>query len=347
MLLFFRHLAIIGRILARHRLCSRPYMRNALRNIYFLGLALISATLLPTSCSKPPQETTTLRVASQPLVFGLPLYVAQDQGFFEKNGVTVDAKSFTSANDMINALVAGQVDMLPNAPLVPVVSLESQYPGRFRVFAHSLMTPEKPFDRILVKTNSSISTLADLSGKRVALIPGTTALNAMKAFLKKHGVDPATISFVQLAPPAQLPALQTGSVDALYAYEPLLTIALAQGSYRPISESIYCDLVNPCPLVVALVDRKFERANPDTTRRAIKALDEATKAIQADPAKASASLAAHVNVPTNLTTKVNIQNRTTDGQMDLKLMQKFTDLLIEIGEVQKNVSAEKMTEPTR
>ncbi|MGD0816708.1 MAG: ABC transporter substrate-binding protein [Verrucomicrobiota bacterium] len=321
-------------------------MKNMYRNIRFIGLALVSATLLLTSCSKAPQETTTVRMASQPLIFGLPLYVAQDQGIFAKNDVNVDAKSFTSANDMINALVAGQIDILPDVPLVPVVSLESQYPGRFRVFAHSLMTPEKPFDRILVKTDSTIKTLTDLSGKRVALIPGTTALNAMKAFLKKHGVDAASISFVQLAPPAQLPALQSDSVDALYAYEPLLTIALAQGRYRPISGSIYCDLLNPCPLVVSLVDRNFEKANPETTKRAINALDEATRAIQADPVKASASLATHANVPTNLTAKVNIQNRTIEGQMDLKLMQKFIDLLLEIGEVQKSASAEKMTELT-
>ena len=322
-------------------------MKTMFRNIRLIVFALVPATLLLASCSKAPQDTTTLRVASQPLVFGLPLFVAQDQGIFATNGVNVDAKSFTSANDMMSALVAGQVDMLPNAPLVPVVSLESKYPGRFRVFAHSLMTPDKPFDRILVKTNSPINTLADLSGKRLALIPGTTALNAMKAFLKKHGVDPATISFVQLAPPAQLPALQTDSVDALYAYEPMLTIALAQGTYRPVSESVYCDLLNPCPLVVALVDRKFEKQHPETTKRAIKALDEAVKAIQADPVKASASLATHANVPTNLTAKVNIQNRTVEGQMDLQLMQKFIDLLLDIGEVQTKVSAEKMTEPTR
>jgi ABC-type nitrate/sulfonate/bicarbonate transport system substrate-binding protein len=280
-------------------------------------------------------------------VFGMPVFVAQEQKYFEKNNLVVDAKSFTSANDMINALVAGQVDMVPGAPLVPVLSLESQYPGRFRVFAHSIMTTEKPFDRILVKTNSSINSVADLAGKKLALIPGTTAMNAMKAYLKKNGIDPASITYVQLAPTAQLAALQSDAVDALYAYEPVLTIALEQGTYRAISPSVYCSLLNPCPLVVSIVDRKFEKENPEITQRAIKSLDEAVQLMRDDPVKASAALAAYTKVQLAITPKVSLQNMTIGGNMDLANLQQFIDILLDIGEIKSKVSAENLVAPTR
>jgi ABC-type nitrate/sulfonate/bicarbonate transport system substrate-binding protein len=96
--------------------------------------------------------------------------------------------------------------MIPGAPLVPVLALESKYPGRFRIISHSVMTSDKPFDRVLVKSESSIKSPKDLAGKKLALIPGTTATNVMRAFLKQQGVDPQSVSFIQLAPTAQLPA---------------------------------------------------------------------------------------------------------------------------------------------
>ena len=327
----------------------------------YVGLFILSCILVLTGCNdrskdgkkadrsdapvKP--EVGRIRMAYQPIVFGMGVFVGQDQKLFDKNGLSVDAKSFTSANDMINALVAGQVDMVPGSPLVPVLSLESQYPGRFRVFAHSIMTINKPFDRILVKNSSPIKAVTDLAGKKLALIPGTTAMNAMKAYFKKNGVDPESISYVQLAPTAQLAALQSDAVDALYAYEPVLTIALEQGNYRAISPSVYCSLLNPCPLVVSIVERKFEKENPDVTKRAIKSLDEAFQLMRDDPVKASASLAVYTKVPVEITPKVSLQNMTVGGNMDVKNLQQFIDLLLEIGEIKTKVSAENLVAPTR
>ena len=325
----------------------------------FTSIVLLFALVL-VGCNKAPKEQPNangtppvqsepgkIRMAYQPIVFGMPVFVAQEQKYFEKNNLVVDAKSFTSANDMINALVAGQVDMVPGAPLVPVLSLESQYPGRFRVFAHSIMTTEKPFDRVLVKTNSSINSIADLAGKKLALIPGTTAMNAIKAYLKKNGVDPASITYVQLAPTAQIAALQSDAVDALYAYEPVLTIAQEQGTYRTISPSVYCALLNPCPLVVSIVDRKFEKENPEITQRAIKSLDEAVQLMRDDPAKASAALAAYTKVQLAITPKVSLQNMTIGGNMDLNNLQQFIDILLDIGEIKSKVSAEILVAPTK
>ncbi|HVX91036.1 MAG TPA: ABC transporter substrate-binding protein [Candidatus Paceibacterota bacterium] len=331
-----------------------------MKNILKISLMLVTCSLAFVGCSKTEQsgkaetaaapakaESGKVRIAYQPIVFGMPVFVAEQQKYFAAHGVAEESKSFTSANDMINALVAGEVEIVPGAPLVPVLSLESQYPGRFRVFAHSVMTLDKPFDLILVKKDSPIKTVADLAGKKLALIPGTTAMNAMKAYLKKNNVDSASINYVQLAPPSQLSALQADAVDALYAYEPTVTIALDQGGYRAISPSVYCSLQNPCALVVSIIDRKFEKANPDTAKRAIEALDDAVKLMRDDPVKASASLAIYTKVDPKITSKVSLQNMTTAGKMDLKSLQQFIDILLDIGEIKTKVAAENLVAPTR
>lgn len=62
-------------------------------------------------------------MAYQPIVFGMPVFVAQGQKFFEKNNLVVDAKSFTSANDMINAVVA-DADMCRSLLLPEIVAYD-------------------------------------------------------------------------------------------------------------------------------------------------------------------------------------------------------------------------------
>lgn len=294
------------------------------------------------------QNKQQVRMAYQPIVFGLPVFVGNEQKIFEKHNLTVEAKSFTSANDMMNALVAGQVDMVPGAPLVPVLALESQYPGRFRIMSHSVMTSDKPFDRVLVKADSPIKYPKDLSGKKLALIPGTTASNVVRAFLSQQGVDPKTVSFIQLAPTAQLTALQSGSVDALYAYEPLVTIALNQGSsFRAITGSIYTSLLDPCPLVVLIVDRNFERQHPDTVKRAAEAFDDVFKIMKEQPAVADMALVPYLKIPSDIAPKVNLQNMTYSGQMQIDNLQRFIDILRQIGEIQNPIDAKQLTAETK
>ena len=294
------------------------------------------------------QGQQQIRMAYQPIVFGLPVFVGNEQKIFEKHNLAVDAKSFTSANDMMNALVAGQVDMVPGAPLVPVLALEAQSPGRFRIISHSVMTSDKPFDRILVKTDSPIKNVQDLSGKKIALIPGTTASNVVRAYLKKQGVDPQTINFIQLAPTAQLPALQSGSVDALYAYEPLVTTALNQnGTYRAITGSIYTSLLEPCPLVVAIVDRNFERQNPEAVKRATESLDEVYKLMKDNPSEADMALVPYLKISPELAPKVSLQNMTNSKEMNVENLQQFINILRDIGEIQNPIDAKQLVAETK
>lgn len=317
------------------------------KSLLILTIVLAAAAFLVWNKPHDAGSTTPVKIAYQPIVFGMPVFVGEQEGLFQKHGVVAESKSFTSANDMINALVAGEVVMVPGAPLVPVLSLESKYPGKFRVFAHSVMTADKPFDRIIVKADSPIKSVADLAGKRLALIPGTTAMNTIKAFLKKNSVSPDGVNFVQLAPPAQLPALESNSVDALYAYEPTLTVALSKGAFKAISSSVYCSMLEPCPLVVSIIDRDFERKHPKEAAAAIAAINDAVVLMKQDPTRASKSLVPYTKLDPALAPKVSLQNMTSTGELNVPNLQQFINILVEIGELQSGISADKLLAPTQ
>lgn len=310
---------------------------------------LIGFSIVLISChpSTPTSKEESVRIAYQPIVFGLPVFLGLEDQIFSQHGLKVSPIQFTSANDMLNALVAGDVDIIPGAPLVPVVALEAQYPGRFRIISHSVMTASAPFDRILVKSSSPVASLGDLSNKKLALLPGTTAINATRAFLKKHDVDPTTVEFIQLAPTAQLAALGSGSVDALYAYEPLVSIALAKNNlYRPLTGSIYTDLLEPCPLVVSIVDRRFDHQHPVAVERATNAFREIFQRMHDNPAQAALALVPYLNIPPDVAPHVSVQNMTPPGTFDLNNLQTFINLLTDIGEIQKPIDARSLTQPT-
>src|SRR4051812_356180 len=59
--------------------------------------------------STPAAEKTvvseTIRVAYAPVVLNIPLYLGQSRGIFKSNNITIGAKLFTSANEMINAVI--------------------------------------------------------------------------------------------------------------------------------------------------------------------------------------------------------------------------------------------------
>src|SRR5512147_563084 len=175
-----------------------------------------------------------VRIAYPPMLASLPVFVAQDQRIFQRHHLQAEVVSFSSSNDMVSGLVAGQVDVLPAVSLVPLLHLEIQHPGKFRVFSHSRMRRENSTYRIVVKSSSPVQTLKDLKGKKVGVFPGTSATRLVSAFLQRNGVDAGSITFVQLPTSAQVSSLESGAVDALFSYDPLILTA-EPGRYRAIS----------------------------------------------------------------------------------------------------------------
>lgn len=311
----------------------------------------ITAALLFVSlfagCNSKHSSSTIIRVAYAPVVLNVPLYLAQDRGLFQNNDVKVETRVFTSANDMINAVVADQADAVTGVSLVPILNLEAQYPGKVRVILHSKMTDEQPYDGLIVKADSTIRSLQDLQGHKVGLYPGTTAINLLRAFLKKNGISADGIEFIQLPPASHVNALQSGAVDVLMAYEPTLTTLLQQGGFRRIYGSLYVAMQDPSPISSSVVARRFERASPDATLRFIRSLDSAIGIVRDDPSAARLSLTHYTKIPTDIAPHVNLVADCLSTETNEASLQEFIDLLVEIGELPKRVNAKDLLAPTR
>lgn len=287
-----------------------------------------------------------MRIAYPPMLASLPVVAAQDQQMFQHHGLQSEIVSFSSSNDMVSALVAGQIDVLPAVSLVPLLHLEIQHPGKFRVFSHSRMRRENSTYRIIVKGDSSLQKLAELKGKKIGVFPGTSATRLISAFLQRNGVDPQTITFVQLPSSAQVSSLESGAVDALFSYDPLTLIA-EPGRYRTLSNSVYAELIEPCPVGVSVISRDFERSQPDAAARAAGVIQEAISYVGAHPQQATALLPRFTRMTPAMASRVNVADITLSNNVDAAVLQRFIDMLYEIGEIPQKIDAHRLIDPTR
>ncbi len=307
-----------------------------------VALSLLLA-LTVSGCSRRKDQ---VRLAYPPIMGSLPVFIAQEQQLFEKRGLQMQTVPFSSSNDMVSALVAGQVDVLPAVSLVPLIHLEIQHPGKFRVFSHSHMRRDNSTYRIVVKSASPLTGLKDLEGRKVGVFPGTSATRLVSAYLTLKQVGPEKVTFIQLPSSAQVSSLESGAIDALFAYDPL-TLMTEPGHYRALSNSVYAELSEPCPLGASVIARDFERARPQAATRAAAAIQDAIAYMGTHPQEVKPLLSRFTKMTPEVASRVNVADVTLTNDVDAAALQHFIDLLYQIGEIPERIDANRLIAPTR
>jgi ABC-type nitrate/sulfonate/bicarbonate transport system substrate-binding protein len=207
------------------------------------------------------------------------------------------------------------------------------------------MRPENSTYRIVVKSESPVHALKDLEGKKLGVFPGTSATRMLSAFLKKKGVDPQKIAFVPLPPSAQVSSLESGAIEALFAYDPL-TLTAPPGRYRALSNSVYAELIEPCPLGVSVVARDFERRRPRAALKAVTVVQQGIAYMGAHPDEVKALLPKFTKMTPEVAARVKVGDVTLSNEVDLASLQAFIDLLYDIGEIPEKIDADRLIDRT-
>ena len=173
------------------------------------------------------------------------------------------------------------------------------------------------------------------------MFPGTAPSHMLSAFFKKHGVDPATISMVQLPPQAQISSLESGAVDALFAYERVTsTTALVHGGYRQLFGLVMPIFADPCPRETRLIAASFpERNHPQSAAGAVRTLQQGVDYMAAHPAESRKLLTKYIKLPPEIASRVNVADVTLSNQVDIANLQQFIDLLYQTGEIPQRIDA--------
>lgn len=169
---------------------------------FIIPLLILAIVVLAIAYVKvgPPPQNITVRVITPPsIIASLPVWIADEKGFFASKNLDIEFVDLTNSKLMVEAMLAGNADILPAVSLVDLASTGG--PGNVallhvQIYSHSRMKKSPPFESILISTGSQLSTLSDLEGKNIAVYPGMTSELAVRHFLRVNGVNPTSVNFV-------------------------------------------------------------------------------------------------------------------------------------------------------
>jgi ABC-type nitrate/sulfonate/bicarbonate transport system substrate-binding protein len=320
-------------------------MSKFLRASVFTAFVLVVvATIFFVWRSQNNDETpsdTTVRVGYLNITASLPLFVAEANGYFTEEGVSIETFPIQTSNQLVDGVLAGQLDGVIEASAAPVLSAEARAPGRIKIFSVSAITTEAPFDALLVREGGP-SSLNGLEGRRIGVFPGTTATSLLRAFLEDEGVEVSNVTFAPIPPEAQLAALESGSIDALHAYEPVTTIAVQRGGVQRLHGSVYADMLSPNPQGVAFVATDFARLHPAEAAAFVRAVERALEFMRSNPAESRRILAERLNLDPRVARDTVLLYMTPHAEIPVDTLQSYADLLLRIGELSDPVRTSSM-----
>jgi len=304
-------------------------MKNVGVSVLVIGAISVALIMMP----EFNRDARPVRIGFLNIAASLPLFIAEENGYFPAAGVEIETYSIASSNQLVDAILANNLDMVVEASAVPVFAATLQLEGAQKIFAVSSITSERPFDALLVRADAPLQSLADLEGKSIGVFPGSTATNLLRKFLLDRGIDVGSISFVPIPPQSQLAALIEGSIAALHAYEPTTAIALSSGQARRLHGSVYAAMLEPNPQGVAVVSTRFARENPDQAAAAIRALERAMDFMRENDAASRTILSNRLELSGPAADAMVFLYMVGHEDLSRTTLQSYADMLTELGEL--------------
>jgi NitT/TauT family transport system substrate-binding protein len=226
-----------------------------------------------------------LRIAATRAPVSLPLYVAQQRGFFIDEDLDVVVEDCVGGVRCMRMLLDGKAD----------VATMSEMPVVLRAFVHAdvaviaTMVSASDNMKLIARKGSGIVAGEQLDGRNVGVIAGTAAQYLLETHLLAVGVDPRHVTMVPLQPEDTVAALRSGRIDAVAIWEPFGYEALHGAGANPVGVRL--------PLSGGYIESYNLVAGPGTLGRRdatlvrlLRAVDRAEQFILAHPADAQAIL---------------------------------------------------------
>ncbi len=139
-----------------------------------------------TPAPEAPTEPVTLKIAVLPVLDALPMYVAQQAGLFEANGVVVEFIPVPSAPERDQVVSSGQADGMINEAVSTLFYNREQTRLQIVRYARTA-TAETALFRILSPVNSGITAPEGLKGVEIGVSQGTVIEYLTDRLLEQEG----------------------------------------------------------------------------------------------------------------------------------------------------------------
>ncbi len=260
-----------------------------MKTVICLLIFFVSVIFLTASCTEQPKqvELEEVSIAFQLWVGYGPLYLAEEKGFFKKEGIRmvfVDEQLDSARRDAFKQGMldceAGTIDLLvekraQDTPIVAVMEID-----------HSTGS-----DGIVA--SADIKKVEDLIGKKVAFARGDVGETFISYLFHKRGLSLDDITIIPRRPEDAWQAFLSHKADAVVTWQPWLSKALQkQDGHILISTKDEPDII----IDVLNVREDLVKDNPQLIKKIMRGWFQALKYYKEHPLEASEIIAKYYDI---------------------------------------------------
>ena len=265
----------------------------------FIGKLAVALAMLGLMSCSPGQQAANQPVAvtiGGPPNVAFLAEIANARGFFRDEGIEATIRPIQTGKLTQDAVIAGQLDY----GIVLDVNVAALGFRADEVVTLAVLM-RKGDDGLVARRDRGINGPADLAGKTIGRLTGTTSHVYLDQLLEQAGVNPSGVTFRTMAPPAMQAALARGDIDAASLWEPFrlnAATALGRNALNIDGGALY-------NANVLLIRRRPAPAAASAQEvRVVRALARAAAFARANPAEAQAIVAPRLGLPVATTASI-------------------------------------------
>ena len=221
------------------------------------------------------------------------LYVAKDQGLFQKYGLEPNFFWFASGAPLLAGLKSESLDVISTG-LATAFALGQNIPIKLLFWEMD----DAAGEALVVGANSGIASYKDLAkAKAIGAPSGTCAQVALGLIARKIGIKYTDLKVINIAPPLYANAFASGSIDAGVAWAPYAQ-TLAEKGHKIVNYDADYGLGGDngiCPVMTG-ARTKFLQQHPELGLKLVQINAEAQALIEKNPQLAIDSLVKYLSV---------------------------------------------------
>ena len=289
--------------------------------------------------------TTKIQIASAPNVFLAPLYVAEDEGYFEEEGVDAEIVEIEAGTDSVAALVSGNAQ-IADVGFDDLIEL-SEEGEEGLIMSHNIlnrvtltlvMDKDKAAELGVSRDSPLEERYAALKGLRLGITsPGAPTDKYLRYYLREAGLNPEQdAEIIPLGGGSSLlAALESDQIDAFQLSPPTPYIAETEGFGTVLIDGPAGDIEEFSDFLYTAyaANKEWAEKNPEAAQGFSRALTKAMTKIEEDPDAAAEQILDHLGTDdlevTKRTLNALLPALSKDGCFEASSVETALDTMLE------------------
>jgi NitT/TauT family transport system substrate-binding protein len=290
------------------------------------GIIILIGIILMLSIGFNTNNKNTMNVGYLPVLVNLPLFVGVEEGYFAEQSLELNLIEAQSPNNIVNALISGNLDAAGVLADNILFTAEEKYPNEIKIFATADETYDNSVAAIIVRPDSNIKDINELIGKKIGVYNGLVQVLFLKAILVGANINPNSVNIIEIAPNLQLQGLNAKQFDALSTVEPYVTMAIDKNIGKILIDNPRVKYIQePFPSVATPISKEFIDKYPNLAKAYVIAYNQAIDFIKNNPEKAKEYLVKYTPIDLKTAKLVNIPKFIKFGDENRINIQKYAN----------------------